>query len=194
MKEITLKVYEFSELSKDVQNKLIQKRAELNQRHVDATFVTDALRDSLSGNGVNAKNVFWSLSNCQGDGVCVDGEIEALTLFKFMGVRKKCVMEMAARGQVKVIAEHRGRHCHKHSFHLEIVCDDQDQPQEVLDYLEKLTESALEHIRNACDAAEKVGYDHIDHLGSEEVAKDELLNDDQLYFADGRYFDESLAS
>ena len=73
MKEITIKAYTFEELSKDVQERLIEKYRQYDDYSYDLEyFLTERLRE-LTGLSFDLE---YSLCYCQGDGLRFTGRIE----------------------------------------------------------------------------------------------------------------------
>lgn len=68
------KVYKFDELSKDAQQKAIQRQREfeLGEPHL-ADRITDMFAEELESLGLPTDNIMWSLSYAQGDGVAFYG-------------------------------------------------------------------------------------------------------------------------
>jgi len=75
MKTVKTTIYKFSELSKEVKEKVIEKHYE----HEDYPFLSDGLTESckalLDEHKIkyNDLEVMYSLSYCQGDGLCFTG-------------------------------------------------------------------------------------------------------------------------
>ena len=78
MKTITLNVYKFNELSEDVQQKVIDKYYENETYPFLSEDLTESCKEYLKENDCNYSDIklYYSLSNCQGDGLCFTGEIE----------------------------------------------------------------------------------------------------------------------
>lgn len=83
MKKITktYKVYNFNELEEDIQQKIIDKWYEKEDYH----FLSNDIREELNyldkHKIFNDVKLYYSLSNCQGDGLSFDSEID---LHKFL--------------------------------------------------------------------------------------------------------------
>ena len=76
MKNVTVSVYEFKELSKDVQDKVIQR-----YREKVADLLTEDLENIMQQEFNNYINYLgfelaYSLNSCQGDGVSFTGNVE----------------------------------------------------------------------------------------------------------------------
>lgn len=90
MKQETITLYKFSELSEDVQAKLIEKRRELNGSHLDNVDMEEWVKSNLTHADYQPPgkspmlppdlfeidNIGWSLGHCQGDGVNITGSFD----------------------------------------------------------------------------------------------------------------------
>ena len=82
MREITQKIYNFSELDKNIQEKLIEKEIEIQKDFYCENFLYDDIKEKakellqkyFKGKAV-FKNVYYSLNYCQGDGSMIEFEL-----------------------------------------------------------------------------------------------------------------------
>ena len=74
MKTIKLKIYKFSELSKEAQEKAIQEHADNEQFQLLSWDMQDKLNELLEDNKIDGEGtVQYSLGHCQGDGAMFHG-------------------------------------------------------------------------------------------------------------------------
>lgn len=74
-KEITL--YNFNELSKEVQKKVIKRFQEKEEHFFLSDDMKETLKELLKENNIKGEaKLYYSLSHSQGDGVCFVGEFE----------------------------------------------------------------------------------------------------------------------
>lgn len=82
MREITQKVYEFHELDKNIQEKLIEKEKEYQKEAFCEDFLLEEMQEKAKillqqyfGKNATFKNVYYSLNYCQGDGAMIEFEL-----------------------------------------------------------------------------------------------------------------------
>ena len=158
MKEKTIKLYDYNELS----DKAKVKALENHNEHAELYFLEDDLNDYLSQLLEDAQikgeaELFYSLSNCQGDGVCFVGDFEHKG-FTFR-------------------VSHEGRYYHSNSVNIELIEDDEDDGDDLkADLIEITKDEAEQYFKDAykeiCDKIEKRGYAEIEYEQSEEYFKD----------------------
>lgn len=78
MRQITLTAYKFNELSESAKEKVIEKHYENEDYYFLSDDLTESCKDYLKEYECNYKDIklYYSLCNCQGDGVCFTGLIE----------------------------------------------------------------------------------------------------------------------
>jgi hypothetical protein len=78
MRTIETKVYSFSELSNEAKEKAIEKYYENENYPFLSDDLTESCKEYLKENNCIYRDIklYYSLSNCQGDGLCFIGEIE----------------------------------------------------------------------------------------------------------------------
>lgn len=82
MREITQKIYNFNELSKEIQEKLIEKEKEYQKEAFCNDFLLEEMEEKARilleqyfGEKATFKNVYYSLNYCQGDGAMIEFEL-----------------------------------------------------------------------------------------------------------------------
>ena len=82
MREITQKIYKFNELSKEIQEKLIEKEKQYQKESFCEDFLPEKMQEKAKnllqqyfGKNATFKNVYYSLSYRQGDGAMIEFEL-----------------------------------------------------------------------------------------------------------------------
>jgi hypothetical protein len=162
MQKITVDVFKFEELSEKVQEKLIEKYRENNEM----PFLSDCMEDEvlriLVDNGWksinNNLNLYYSLGYCQGDGAQMVGKFEIGDNYLYVGSL--------------------GISSHSYATTLELFNNNGDEVD--------MPESLKETYHQMCKQLEKFGYDYIESENDPENIKAILIDNNELYLADGR--------
>lgn len=192
-REVTL--YEFCELDKKVQEKLIKKEQEYLHETLDDEWLEESLIDRIQEAGYRENmEVFFSLSNCQGDGVSftcsgIPSEIFTETIrehFPHMW-ELHCNTPEAFR----IVREH-SRYCHAYTCQLKIDVEDALE-NAGWEYADWEADNFCEwfhktHYFPLCRSLEKFGYQYIEEQTSEERALENLTQSERLFYRDGRIF------
>ena len=166
MKTKTIKIYNYDELSKE------SKERVLNYFRINESYdflsedLKEVLFQELEKNNIKVTsnlNLYYSLNNCQGDGVCFVG------LFKFE--------------EWKVKIEHNGHYYNSHSTNIYIYKINEDGDEVEGDKI--IYESFKQIYRNICDYIEKVGYEQIDYNNSEENIKENIEANNYMFRENG---------
>ena len=142
MKKKTITLYEYSELSKEAQEKALAKWNETNDDPFMQSHMINLLKEKLEERKIkydtDSIDVRYSLSYCQGDGFMFEGKLED------------------DRGRTITI-KHSGHYYHKYSRDIDYpAASERDYA-----YFEK-------RYNKICDEMEQLGYDHIEYQESEE--------------------------
>jgi len=166
MKYKKIKVYKFEELKENIQEKVLNNFRENNDLMFLDEYLNNYLEELLIKYKILVNNdkyfkLYYSLSYCQGDGVCFIGNFEYKNF--------------------KIKIEHNFNYYHKRSTDIYIYKEDK-KGNEI-----EVTEKQEEHFKNIyyeiCDLIEKAGYDYIDSENSEENIK-ELISINEYTFRD----------
>jgi len=162
-----INVYEFKELNKDIQEKVLNRFREQNEYDFLEENLTESLKDLLKKNKIKVVNddlkIHYSLSYCQGDGVCFIG------LFKW----KKFLIRI----------KHNFQYYHKRSTDINVLKVDKEGNEE--DAEEKDEEAFKNLYYNICDKIEKEGYSEIEVQDSEENLKEIININEYKFFENG---------
>lgn len=167
MREITQIIYEFKELSEEVQEKLIKQEIEYQKEAYCESFLKEDMEEKakkllekyFKGKAIFSK-IYYSLNYCQGDGAMIEFELEYYGKLIYIKHDNYC------------------RYYHERSFCIEYPnYDNLTENQEVLltDKIEKMNEELARH-----------GYELIEQEHSREEIID-LLSDNE-YYADGTIY------
>jgi len=170
MREVKINVYDFKELDKKVQDKVIQKFR--NEEEFD--MLSEVLHNELATisvefgfKPVGKVDLNYSLSNCQGDGVCFMGE------FLYEKDNQKLFIK-------------KNSHRYSHYNTVDITIIDLSTGEEVNDELEY--NAFKEMYKEMCDKLEKSGYDYIEDVIKEENIIVMINSNEFEFYKDGRIF------
>jgi len=168
MKTINLKIYNFSELSKEAQEKAIQEHADNEQFDTLSWDMQDRLNELLKENKIDGEGtVQYSLGYCQGDGAMFHGN------FFWNGH--------------SINIKHSGHYSHSNSKEIDIVDSSKDDAP---DAEEEIYEEFEDLYQTICKQLEEFGYGVIDATLDEnnirtyledEANGNEYLEDGSIY-------------
>jgi len=192
-------VYELNELSQEVQEKVIERYRNSEgfcwDSH-DSFTLSDDFKNQLLGTMFEECTVEWSLSNCQGDGVMLIGEIDQDQLYTFLEASEEFTSKDLRR--IKFLLDYskyemiRPRY---YNSYFNTVDFTDSNPYSYTKQVEAELEALLESIEylikqeanRLCKDLEKQGYESIDYNYSEARIKD-MLKDGYEFTEDGRDF------
>ena len=181
-----LPVYKFNELDETIQDYLIEKEQSFLIEHCfdqDMQMLKADIVNPVFGENMTMR---YSLSYSQGDGVCLDGDIDLKTLLAsntLTSVSQKLLKRLThfdALHSLKYVQN--SRYCHYSTSYIDVIwqCN---EPKSTL--LHQALEQLLHEIDNLkadlCYQLEKWGYD-LDYF---ESAQQHLIDLDQDYLASG---------
>ena len=201
-KQVQERVYEFEELSEDVQNALISERMESEERyHQDFGYDLDYIFDDLAytlkdENDFNLTEWKYDISYCQGCGAAIVGEFfstegaikTAEKYTTFTDEEKAALMEWM--DDVKVCDD--GGNCsHKYTVSIDysfwrIPLEEYDAKRDFYNELEGKFAEALEQWKDdVSDELYRTLEAEMEYQNSEEAARYFLIDNGGYYFADG---------
>mgnify|MGYP001558609403 FL=1 len=160
MKETTIKLYEYSELSKKAQEYALSKWRETVDDPYMQSHMINLLKEKLEERGVkyneDSMDVRYSLASCQGDG------------FMFIG-------KLEWRGQTITIThgDHHYSHMYTARFDYEGLSDDEFGQFKVV-------------YEAVCKEMERIGYEHIEDTESEESFEQECDANEYTFEENGK--------
>ena len=179
MERITIETYKFEELDEKAQKKAIEWYREHAWDSHNDNQLTDDFCEYLEENGLvvdytGGKNthpkVWWSLGNCQGDGVAFEGKIDLDKLaakHEDVAALMKKVKEIdeEATSDFWFRISHSGHYYHENSMSVDSECSDNEALHEIQAELQTIIEGLIKEWSRHC---EKMGYDEIDYVNSDE--------------------------
>jgi len=168
----TITGYSFGEL--DEFTRQDAKMSVLEQEHLPAFFSQD-LKETLSDDfGLRHLKTFYSLSNCQGDGLCLYGRITFEELFNNCKFRKIAFKDIHHKqiqsiyGELQGIDfEHRGRYYYANSVNIESHEYNPTDKQAAI--IEKVIGNVKAWYFAFCKEWEKRGYTYFYEISDEEM-------------------------
>ena len=197
MRTITkeVKIYSYSELDERAREKVKNDYME----NLDSSIFTEQVIEDLREKGLENLRPLYSLSYCQGDGLCIYGSID----FKeITGELKNIFYQDFKLSDYKVLKDlkkysqisfnHSGRYYHKYSVDIDIYIDGNLSPKSYENHrkvADKLLANIKEWYLNLCDEYEKQGYDFFYGIEGDELQEycDAMGYE---FLQDGTLFDE----
>lgn len=201
-RKVQEEIFEFSELSEDVKQALIDERMNDERNYhenfgYDFDFVLEDFRYFLQEDGFEMSDYEYDLSCCQGSGACFMGEFDRIEdaiacagIYEEFTEKEKSAMRKYF-SDVKIKKNDNWRYTHKYTVSVEFY--DGDMPLEVwtenkkfFAALEKKFEKALTAWKNdRCDELYQRLEEEEEWQDSEEYIRDYFENEYRLYFSDG---------
>ncbi|MGC2236044.1 MAG: hypothetical protein WA584_07775 [Pyrinomonadaceae bacterium] len=187
----------FSELGREAQEFAISEERNRPDRFDwdDAEFLTENFKTQLAEFGFEETKVYWSLGNCQGDGVAFYGRVHAESLKEKDRRAKRLIGALHTAGDelyIEISGE-RGHYHHWNSMTVEVEfeneIDDEDLPARLKIARPALRENFEEYlderVKEISRELEKSGYAEIEYRYDENAIREELFEREQLYEKDG---------
>ena len=172
----TINLYKFDELDASAKDKALES---WNNQYHDYCFLEESLNEYLKEllieKGVKIHDdgdfkLYYSLSYCQGDGVCFVGNFEL-------------------NGRTIFVRHNNGHYYHSNSVYIEVEHEDEDEDELRADIIEALEQTAekefIEIYDEICDKIEKSGYEQIEYEQSEENFKELCEMNEYTFEIDG---------
>lgn len=187
----------FSELKREAQEFAVSEERNRPDRFDwdDAEFLTEDFKTELAGFGFEETKVYWSLGNCQGDGVAFYGRVHPQSLKEKDRRAKRLIDALHTAGDelyIEISGE-RGSYHHWNSMTVDVEfeneTDDEDLPARLNiarpTLRENFEEYLDERVKEISRELEKSGYAEIEYRYDENTIRDELLEREHLYEKDG---------
>ncbi len=194
-RKIETEVFTFDELSKKSKAKAIEDWRDAGN---PTDFLDEDLKDLFEGElnevGLPADTVYWGLGHTQGDGVAFYGSVDLDDYLKQNKLLKKFgkLLDFDVSAKIEGAS---GNYHHSNSMDVQVDYDEPDVLEGPKEWtpginLPKLTDELQdhmnEHVEEVSRKLEKMGYDEIDYLNSDEAITDTLEGNDYEYTADGK--------
>jgi hypothetical protein len=163
MKTISVNLYSINELEPKAKENALNKLRDLEAYYINQN-VSENFAIELEERKLDLK-AFWSLSNCQGDGVAFEGSLskndilrlELATIEDIDAIELECI-------DIKL----HGRYTHENSMSLFSHCDNRANNVTI----EKVEKSVLEYLQALSKEFKAMGYNDIAHQTSDIVLID----------------------
>jgi hypothetical protein len=187
--------YQFEELEAFAQEKA--KENYLAEERLPEFFSDDLINELQEIYGLSHLKSYFSLSNCQGDGLCLYGRISHSELFDnekfkkiaFAGIHYKQIQSLYDVLQQGIDFEHNSRYCHAKSVRIDIHCDD-DTTDKQLEIIGRIIANIKSWYLSFCIEWEKHGYNYFFEISDSDMQEvcDEY---DYLFTKSGELIDEN---
>lgn len=188
MKDVSVKVYKFDELSSKVQEEIRDRRRE-NMDLSDQ--LTDIFIYRLSDVGFPTGDIRYNLSSSQGDGVAFYGVVpDTLKLFTYLekeGMDISGVKPYASEIEI-VIKKSTAFHLYNHENTMNVYISGGPFPEDVKISWGSIETAIQKCVKKISLELKSEGYDLIDSCTSDEYLNAELKEDDLWYFANGNMY------
>jgi hypothetical protein len=189
MRTIEQEVYNFSELSKDVQEKIIEKYYE-NEEY---PFLTDDLMENLSE--LDTLKIFsnvqlqYSLSYTQGDGLSFSTDIDILKWLKNRNM-KTSVLDVIYNNIYSIkCTGNMGQYYYANGKDITLEVQDNSGKHKRIDKLMDIIKEELsDYYISICHKLTKIGYSIVDYRMSIEEFSEYSNDNGYEYFINGRQF------
>lgn len=185
----TINLYSYAELSEQA-----KKTAVDNYRQVlyDSSTFWDCLNDDIkyvfsleiesNFKNIWIENIYFSLSNCQGDGVSFTGTIDNVdnkdNIYNFLmqvyngNIPRNVKRVINVINQIQFVSNH-SNYCHKYTVYTELVDEYNGISQKRIACVLSQIEKDIEKYRlDTCDELEKIGYS----MQSDYFSDDNIIN------------------
>ena len=198
MRNVNVNVYEFDELSKDVQEDVIARYRDrlVNVLNDDLGVIMNSELNNYTDN-LNFE-LRYSLNCCQGDGVSFTGSVEgkeellALASLVYDNKIPKNILRLINWNIIYKIDFARSNYHYVHKYSVQInIIDNYDTNKDYCHINSAITEfekAINKWYSQVCDTMEKFGYDTTENLYSDDNIKSYIEENECEFFIDGRDF------
>lgn len=212
MRQETVNVYQFSELSEEAKDRAINSFRESMDWSYESEVITEDFEYELGKLGLPTDDIEWRLSHSQGDGVAFYGNVD-------MGVVARRLLEGESLKLYKLIEAHdltisaklyRNSYgtfySHYNTMNVEMDTDDihtivediydiesdsedfQEKYEIVENLISELEEIISDDIKDVSMELERRGYDAIDYYNSDEAISETIIANGYEYTVDGKMY------
>lgn len=192
MRTQTINIYSFDELSEEAQEKAIEYFRNCKQQDGDLLmFFSDDVVEQLKEKGWNDVKLRYSLSCCQGDGLCFSGNLDLKWFLENEYSHKLPKYKVNALCEYIYSVHSKGntgRYCYASENQIEY--DENYQNGEHWERIDKLWQNVLSEIKTSymtlCRKFEKQGYNEIDYQLSDECIKEDIQANKYKFLENGK--------
>lgn len=167
-----VEAYNYSELSKEA--KEVAKQKYLDTYRDTDFFSEDLIQDLCEKYGLCNLKTYYSLSYCQGDGLCLEGKIDDSEIFNNPLFRKIALKGLVGR-QIQLAEDciagvafnHNGRYYYAKSTNIENVDNHYDMTDKQQKVIDKVIENINDWYLEFCAQWEKYGYEYFYEVDDE---------------------------
>ena len=202
MRDINISVYKFNELSKEIQNKVIQRYREESAGLLYANLEEIMQREFNNYINYLGFELAYSLNSCQGDGVSftgnVEGKEELFTLASLVYDNKvpKNILRLINWDIIYKIDFVRSNYHYVHKYTVQInIIDNYSTNKDYCHISRAMTEfekAINKWYLNVCDTLEKFGYDTIEFLYGDDNIRQFIVENNLEFFSDGNDYGYDL--
>ena len=198
MRTVEIKVYKFEELSKEVQEKVVQEHFIFDEW--DCGCLSRDYEERLSCTGFfDNIEMSYSLSCCQGDGVSFTADITNLDLLNEHLLKNDYINEKTYKKMKHIlyrnvvflanVGRSNMRYTHKYTVHVNIELEfNYHDILRIESVIEDFANGIEDYKNDLCDEMEKDGYDYIEHCNSIENAQERCDANEYEFLEDGTMY------
>jgi len=185
MREQTITLYEFSELSEAIQEKLIEKhRYDYIEDDYWYKLIYEDFKNIAQKQGYSDIKPHFSLSGSQGDGACFDANIDVRYMINnHTPDLLPFIDEIDIAIRQNAYATH---YCHSRTRQVELIVDYSHENYELYKLYETFEKAITADYQELCKMLEIALQTEMDDLTSDDYIREELSSSE--YYADGRVY------
>lgn len=193
METISIDTYQFDELPKEVQEKVVDKTRDTFK--IDSDLITEIFKEELANKGLPNEDIRYSLSYCQGDGVAFYGNID-IDLLCEKDEKAKDLIEAIRKFDPDVylaITIKKSSHFHMYDHYntMDLYIEDdfhwasEEEEKKFIRRLTELEKYLKDLIKDTSQELERIGYADIESQLSDENIIDFLTANECRFTFDG---------
>jgi hypothetical protein len=189
MREQTIKIYTFSELSDKAKEKAKSDHAE--EFGYDLEPFVEGIKEDLAKLGYHDLDIRYSLGHCQGDGVAFyTKNVDAFSILQRMGI-SPCKAEKISNEIFVTITKNKTFHLYDHYNTMDVNIEEQNCRRKrplVEETINKLEEFISKELKALSCKFEANGYEAIEYQNSDEYFSELSACYNWEYYEDGNFY------
>lgn len=203
MEELTVKIYQFEELSETAKEKAREwYKGTMNENFsMEAVMISEMFEEHLNDIGYPTEDIAWSLNCCQGDGVAFYGKVDSDDLEKIaervLNAKESKWFKLLLKAGLDISIEIRRNsygHHYSHWNTMEVECEIEDNfiaynPErypKIIDLVRNIEEGISREIKETSKELEQKGYESIDYYYSNESVDENIRSNEYEFTEEGR--------
>jgi sulfatase maturation enzyme AslB (radical SAM superfamily) len=181
-----VKIFKFDELQESIQERIIEKYYEQEEYEYLSALLRESLEQKEDNIFTDDFKLFYSLSCCQGDGLCIQGDIDIKKIINLLSPELKTMFE--DRSYRLYSTGNKGRYSYHSIQDIQYELDfyDNDNEEEIEELFNNEILPIVQNIYGKlCNELEKEGYSILEYRMS--IAEFADFNNDN-YLENGRRF------